>query len=193
MSEPLVGGLYEILVTARLEAELAALEGRLSAKREGLPMAEAADRFALHLARVIERAIESVGDNERVERGAEIARALLARIDDLVPMVEAASDAPTSTAELLRAVLERRPDGSLAEIESPLIPLLDTTLLTNAPGTPAPRDLRRRETEARCSRRSIPVYSADAEGEAHGGPRLERGDAGLPAGRGAGLGRGYGG
>ncbi len=136
MSDLLVSGLYELLVTAKLEAELAALEGRLTAQREELLKAEAANRIALHLARVIERAIESVGDKERVERGVEVARALLARIDDLVPLADAAGDTPTPAAELLRAVLERRPDGSLAALESPLIPLLDTTLLTNAPGEP---------------------------------------------------------
>src|SRR5581483_11476905 len=45
-------------------------------------------------------------------------------------------EAPTESSEVLRAVLGLRPDGSLDELTEPLIPLLDTTLLTNAPGEP---------------------------------------------------------
>ena len=37
---------------------------------------------------------------------------------------------------VLRAIAERRPDGSAAPIAQPLIPLLDTALLTNSPGEP---------------------------------------------------------
>ena len=36
----------------------------------------------------------------------------------------------------LRAVTEPRPDGRASTVDSPLIPLLDTTLLTNSPGEP---------------------------------------------------------
>jgi hypothetical protein len=37
---------------------------------------------------------------------------------------------------VLRAVLSHMPDGTPETIPEPLIPLLDTTLLTNAPGEP---------------------------------------------------------
>jgi hypothetical protein len=37
---------------------------------------------------------------------------------------------------VLHAILQRRPDGTPQPITEPLIPLLDTTLLTNAPGEP---------------------------------------------------------
>ena len=49
---------------------------------------------------------------------------------------------------MLRAMLGRLPDGDPEVIDAPLIPLLDTTLLTNAPGEPrvgnqlAPRSTR---------------------------------------------------
>ena len=45
-------------------------------------------------------------------------------------------DRPVEPLTVLQAVLGRRPDGSPDEIAAPLIPLLDTTLLTNAPGEP---------------------------------------------------------
>jgi hypothetical protein len=49
-------GLYETLVTEAMEAELAALGDRLHASRADLDKAEAADRIALHVARVLEPA-----------------------------------------------------------------------------------------------------------------------------------------
>jgi HKD family nuclease len=42
----------------------------------------------------------------------------------------------TNPAKVLRAVRRKLPDGQLELIPKPLIPLLDTTLLTNAPGEP---------------------------------------------------------
>lgn len=45
------------------------------------------------------------------------------------------SDAPSDPATVLHAILGRLPDDAQA-IAQPLIPLLDTTLLTNAPGEP---------------------------------------------------------
>ena len=40
-------------------------------------------------------------------------------------------------AAVLNAVLKRLPDGTADPIDRPLTPLLDTTVLTNAPGEPA--------------------------------------------------------
>ena len=45
--------------------------------------------------------------------------------------IVAAQDAPVEPATVLQAILGRNPDGSEAALESPLIPLLDTTLLTD--------------------------------------------------------------
>ena len=49
---------------------------------------------------------------------------------------------------MLHAVLGRRPDGSVDSIAEPLIPLLDTTLLTNAPGEPSLWNQLRSEIES---------------------------------------------
>lgn len=59
-------GLYETLVTEALEEQLGALGGRLQARRSELHEAEAADRIALHLSRVIERAITSLDKRQPV-------------------------------------------------------------------------------------------------------------------------------
>ncbi|MGC9963420.1 MAG: DEAD/DEAH box helicase family protein, partial [Acidimicrobiales bacterium] len=130
----LTRGLYEILLTDRLREQLNALDPSLHAQESDLRPAEAGDRIALHLARVIERAISRISDEQRVEEGIRLARELIALIGET--NADITDDAPTSDAQVLRAVLGRRLDGQADKLDPPLIPLLDTTLLTNAPGEP---------------------------------------------------------
>lgn len=129
-------GLYEALLTDALAASLLDLDDRLDAQRHTLRSAEASDRIALHLSRVIERAIATLEETDRAQAGAEVARQLIQRLDELVAKADVLGDAPIPTAEILEAILGRNPDGSAKAIEKPMIPLLDTTLLTNAPGEP---------------------------------------------------------
>lgn len=132
-------GLYESLITEALEAQLGALGERLQAQRSDLHEAEAADRIALHLARVLERAIASLDKKERVALGTALARQL---VDVIVRAASAnvanalAPERPVEPAHVLRSILGKLPDGRPETIAAPLIPLLDTTLLTNAPGEP---------------------------------------------------------
>ncbi|NUO62607.1 MAG: DUF3427 domain-containing protein [Gemmatimonadaceae bacterium] len=129
-------GLYELLLTESLAEQLA---------QPGLPgdpaiadlrNAEAADRIALHIASVVERAVETFPLEERANLGTAIARRLVDQIAQ-EPKTEAlGAERPVDPARILRAIRGRKPDGSVDELEAPLIPLLDTTLLTNAPGEP---------------------------------------------------------
>jgi len=128
-------GLYDLLVTAGLAERLESLDERLIQKT-GLHRAEAANRVALHVSREIERAIASVPDNERVETGIAVAHALLAKLTELTAMGGLETEVPVSPGAVLRSITTVLPDGSPRAIDSPLIPLLDTTLLTNAPGEP---------------------------------------------------------
>ncbi len=129
-------GLYEVLVTEGLEAELGALEGSLTPERGKLRPAEAADRVALHLSRIIQRALAVVEDGKRVAEGVALARALIEVIEGSIAKSRVGPERPLAPGEVLRALLGRLPDGSAESIPAPLIPLLDTTLLTNAPGEP---------------------------------------------------------
>lgn len=129
-------GLYEILVTETLKSRLEQLDTRRHAHVSGLRVAEAADRLALHLARIVERAVESLNEKDRVRVGVQLARELAMHIDAAVQSASAADDVPIASGEVLRAILGRQPDGSLEQLDEPLIPLLDTALLTNAPGEP---------------------------------------------------------
>lgn len=129
-------GLREDLITDALDGELGRLGDRLHAEREPLRAAEAADRLGLHLARVVERAVDALPEKDRAGRGAALARRLIDVVVDELEVPELAEQRPLPRAELLRAVLARLPDGSPEAIPHPLIPLLDTALLTNAPGEP---------------------------------------------------------
>lgn len=132
--DELPAGLYEVLVTEGLRARLDDLGDRFPASRRPLHPAEASDRIAWHLSREIERALADVGEADRVQVGVAVARALLDRMSEFVEAD--ASVRPVDPASVLHAVLRRRPDGTPDAPAEPLTPLLDTTLLTNAPGEP---------------------------------------------------------
>ena len=129
-------GLYEVLITEAIEAQLRDLDSNLHASRSALRSAEAPDRLALHLGRLIQRAIAGLDDADRVEKGIALARSLVAQIDQVLSERSVVLDAPLEPGTVLRAVLGRTPDGRPEALPEPLIPLLDTTLLTNAPGEP---------------------------------------------------------
>ncbi|MGV0617340.1 DEAD/DEAH box helicase family protein, partial [Mycolicibacterium elephantis] len=126
-------GIYELLVTEALRARVKNVDSALRPTRP-LHTAEAADRIALHLSREIERSLEALPDKDRVKVGIEIARQLIQRLSELAETDTSA--APVEPGEVLHALLEKQPDGTPRTITEPLIPLLDTTLLTNAPGDP---------------------------------------------------------
>jgi superfamily II DNA or RNA helicase/HKD family nuclease len=129
-------GIYEQLIDDALHETLATLGPQLTPGRENLRRAEAGDRLALHLARIVERCVDALPDKDRVERGLALTRALIDTLARELDNGAIRSEAPVTENSVLRALLSRLPDGSLEQIETPLIPLLDTTLLTNAPGEP---------------------------------------------------------
>ena len=128
----LSSGLYERIVTEDLAETLSAIDSDLVLTRS-LKAYEAPDRVALHLANLIRRALEDVAEDSRVTRGVELARDLAER---LALLLEADTDLVLEPGTVLDAILRRQPDGRPELIPQPLISLLETTLLTNAPGEP---------------------------------------------------------
>jgi superfamily II DNA or RNA helicase/HKD family nuclease len=128
-------GLYEALITEAVREELAGLDGELI-HQDGLNPAEAPDRLALHVARVVERVVSSIQDKERVSRGVALARDLVLHATQLQADSGMGEEVPLEPGQVLRHVAGRRPDGIPERPPQPLTPLLDTTLLTNAPGEP---------------------------------------------------------
>lgn len=130
-------GLYESIITESLNQELERLESdRVSVNRRELQPAQAADRLALHLGRVLMAALSSVNDKERVEIGVSLVRDFIESIDSQIKKAGVHEDQILATKEVLTSILPFNPDGSIAKAVEPLTPLLDTTLLTNAPNEP---------------------------------------------------------
>ena len=129
-------GLYEVLITEAIEAQLRDLGSEWHAVTDAVRSAEAPDRLALHLGRIVKRALTGVEEAQRVAVGVALARTLIHQIDAAVAGADVGPEAPIEPGAVLRAVLGRTPDGRPEPIPEPLIPLLDTTLLTNAPGEP---------------------------------------------------------
>lgn len=126
-------GLYERLVTKALAEELSGIATELRVQRR-LDAAEAADRLALHLGRILRQCLDDVADDERVQRGLLVAAETLRVVGQSLGRQDLDLQVPCE--EVLHAILTRLPDGRAEAIAEPLIPLLDTTLLTNAPGEP---------------------------------------------------------
>ncbi len=131
----MVPGLYDRLLTDALAEALRSLSPVHAAQLERLHPAEAHDRIAFHLARTLERVFRAMPEASRVEQGIALARALLEWLDDRIGPGTAA-DRPAVPGHVLKGIIGREPDGSVAETRAPLTPLLDSALLTNAPGEP---------------------------------------------------------
>ncbi len=130
-------GLYEALVTEALAARLERLPSDRRSSTESLRTAEAADRIAWHIASVVERAIEMLPEAGRTEAGVELARELVDRVVEGTAVTELGDERPLGAANVLRGIHRLHPDGQPVPIDGPLIPLLDSALLTNSPGEPA--------------------------------------------------------
>lgn len=135
MTDELDAGLYETILTEAFAGRLSRIDEQLIDRR-GLRAADASDRIAQYLARELGRALDSVADSDRVAVGIGVARRLLNELISSLPQAMADADSFMPTSEVLHAIGERRLDGSVRMPTHPLIPLLDTTLLTNAPGEP---------------------------------------------------------
>lgn len=132
----LARGLYELLVTEGLQGDLSANAISPVARISELEAADAADRIALHVARVLRRALDGTGEEERVERGVDLVALVIDGVRTLLGGDDTAEDRLVGPARVLLAMRSLRPDGDPESLDSPLTPLLDTTLLTNAPGEP---------------------------------------------------------
>ena len=129
-------GLYENLIDEALEERIQGLTAELSAKRGPLRSAEAGDRIAWHVGRIIELAVNGLDEKTRTSDGLELARTLIEQMASSVGIPSLLTHRPVDGESMLHAVLRERPDGSPESLTAPLIPLLDTTILTNAPGEP---------------------------------------------------------
>jgi len=131
----LIPGSYEAILTRRLKEALQGLDNAWAFQLDKLDSAEAADRLALHLSRVIEKVLAAIPSEDRVAAGTKLVGELIVQaLHDKNAFLK--GDIPEASGHLLMQLVKRRPDGSAAFVESPVVPLLDTALMTNAPGEP---------------------------------------------------------
>lgn len=129
-------GLYEQLITAGLADQLQRLEKSLVVQRTALHPEEAPDRIALYVGKLLRQAVSSLDRKQRASLGVSLARQIVELLESYPNTGVDGLDRLTHEGAVLRALLGRLPDGSAAELPLPATPLLDTTLLTNAPGEP---------------------------------------------------------
>ena len=130
-------GLHEALLTERLSAALSQLDlTRVAPDFTDLDAGSASDRISRHLGRLIVGAINARDGEDRVEIAAALADAIVRTLVKSGIDADVLNDIPLDPPRILRAIRQRNPDGSVKSIEAPLTPLLDTTVLTNAPGEP---------------------------------------------------------
>lgn len=109
-------GLYETLITEKLDARLGALGVGLEARRSTLHEAEAADRIALHLSCIVERAVASIDKEKRVEVGTALARQLVDIVVGISGADALASERPIEGGQMLQSILGKLPDGTAENI-----------------------------------------------------------------------------
>jgi hypothetical protein len=91
--DPLTPGLYELLITDELAAQLQVLDASLLITKP-LAVADAPDRLAMHVQSQVAAALDGVPESHRLERGVDIARVLIARLAELV--ADAGTAAPAT-------------------------------------------------------------------------------------------------
>lgn len=129
-------GLYETLVTETLAERISQLEISLQTQDRPIRKEEAGDRLALHLSRCLIKAVDSLPESERVSKGVDLAQRLINEIDKLNPDNLPSGNRIAHEPRILHAIGRIQPSNKVEKIGEPLTPLLDTTLLTNAPGEP---------------------------------------------------------
>jgi superfamily II DNA or RNA helicase/HKD family nuclease len=132
-----VRGLYETLVTESLNREISALPDSLHPNFLELDGAEAPDRIALHIARVIERYIGDRPKSDRASAGIALAQKIVDLISASHDGRDTSEERPLTPGRVLSAVFGLAPDGSPRVEQRPVTPLLDSVLLSNAPGEPS--------------------------------------------------------
>lgn len=130
----LESGLYEKIVTQSLRSDLERIldEQALIAP---IHSDDVAKRIGQYVGSLVEHAISSISDEDRVARSTEIANELAKRLVEVID--RGGIDPLIQPAQVLRAIMELNPDGKPRSYADPLLSLLDTALLTNDSGEPA--------------------------------------------------------
>lgn len=127
-------GLYEHVMTVDLAARLAENDPG-SVNHVSLLAGEIPDRLALLVGELVERALRGIPETDRSSAGTTIVQSLIEQLAAQSQVIDSREQL-SAPLNLLTSVDSRTPAGSWHRTSRPLTPLLDTTLLTGAPGEP---------------------------------------------------------
>lgn len=123
----LLEGLYESLITERLEAELTEL-GTRTALRGGIADADEPEVLARHVRTAVSRALNQ---ERNPDRRRELVNALLRQLDAKDDLL------PSPSSQLLAIAETPAPGQAPRSLSRPATPLSEAALLTNAQGEPS--------------------------------------------------------
>ena len=146
-------GLYEQLVNAALDAELVSIQATRDIKIERMASAEAPDRLAIYVGKLVERVVASLNEKDRLDLSRQLVNNVVEVAKEYAPIANLDVDKLPEELAVLRAIYDLAQDGSRVELDLPLTPLLDTTLITND--------------------RSEPKIAAQIKGEIHSADRID--------------------
>ena len=124
-------GLYEQLVNAALDAELVGIQATRHIKIERVASAEAPDRLAIYVGKLVERVVAGLNEKERLDLSRQFVNSVVEVAKEYAPVANLDVDKLPEELVVLRAIYDLAQDGSRVELDLPLTPLLDTTLITN--------------------------------------------------------------
>lgn len=134
MPENPVDGLYEALISESVAELVRHIAERVDQSRIGPGIVS--DRVPLHVSEVLIRSLAGIVDRERVTTALNLTRDILNVIGQTVGVTNVNGDQLVAPGEILTAIKPLNAAGQPRSISRPHVPLLETTLLTNAPGEP---------------------------------------------------------
>lgn len=136
MSESLIPGIYEDLITEGVRVELGKLSTGLVPSPREIDSTEIPEVLTRHASRLLARILESLNDEDRKITGTQLVNRVIQEIFFDANVADAQSEMISATPSILTAVTKSLPDGNAENLVRPLLSLADTTFLTNAKGEP---------------------------------------------------------
>ena len=128
-------GVYEDLITNGLRVELSNAPSSLVASEQSIDDAELPNVLNRHLSKILLRSLQSFSSEEIRALGPKLVNEVLKKAQALTGEGyedEEISDEPKMLAE----ISTKLPNGEVQRTDRPLIPISETTFLTNAKGEP---------------------------------------------------------
>ena len=128
-------GVYEDLITNGLRIELSKAPSSLVASEETIDDAELPNVLNRHLSKILLRSLQSFNSEEIRALGPKLVNEVLKKAQAMTGE-EYEDDEISNEPKLLAEISAKLPNGEVQRTDRPLIPISETTFLTNAKGEP---------------------------------------------------------